>query len=223
MKKAVVIVAGGTGTRMNTSVPKQFLLLGGRPLLMYSLDAFSQAEPGIRIILVLPEPFVCLWSTLCKEYSFTISHEVVHGGETRFHSVSNALNLIEGDGLIAIHDGARPLVSQPLIQRAFQSALQNGNAIPAIAVSESVRKIDERGSHPVNRHDYRIIQTPQIFGTAQLKQAYRQAYRAEFTDDATVLESTGEIVHLVDGEPLNIKITQPEDLILAEYLLNCTV
>lgn len=220
MKKAAIIVAGGTGTRMNADIPKQFLLLGGKPLLFHSLETFYRTDPGITIILVLPESYIQTWRSLCNEFSFPIPHMIVSGGETRFHSVRNALPLLNDEILVGIHDGARPLVSSELIIRAFAAALQYGNCIPALPVSESVRVIDNGGSRPVDRRDYRIIQTPQVFGVMEIREAYKQPYNDTFTDDATVLEGTGKTIHLIEGEPFNIKVTCSTDMVMAECLLN---
>jgi 2-C-methyl-D-erythritol 4-phosphate cytidylyltransferase len=219
LKKAAIVVAGGTGTRMKEGVPKQFLLLGSRPLLMYSLEAFYITDPEIRIIVALPEDHIHAWNSLCREYRFTVPHSTVSGGETRFHSVSNALGIIEGDGLVAIHDGARPLVTASLISRTFETAGRLGNCIPVLTISESLRIVENDITRPVNRHDYRIVQTPQVFRISEIQSAYRQDYRSAFTDDATVLESTGKTIHLVEGEPTNIKVTHGNDLFMAEFLL----
>ncbi len=212
-------MAGGTGTRMNSGVPKQFLLLGSRPLLMYSLEAFYLSNPEIRIIVALPEGHMHTWNSLCREYRFKVPHSTVSGGETRFHSVRNALSIVEDAGLVAIHDGARPLVTAGLISRTFETAGQLGNCVPVLTISESLRIVENDITRPVNRHDYRIVQTPQVFRIAEIQSGYRQDYRPTFTDDATVLESTGKTIHLVDGEPTNIKVTHSNDLFMAEFLL----
>jgi 2-C-methyl-D-erythritol 4-phosphate cytidylyltransferase len=219
LKRFAIIVAGGTGTRMNAGIPKQFLLLAGRPMLLHSLDCFYLSDPETSIIVVLPENHAKTWRSLCTEHGSTIPHQVVSGGETRFHSVKNGLQIIPGDGLVAIHDGARPLVSPALINRAFEAASRLGNATPVLPVNESMRTLENGVSRPVNRDDYRIIQTPQVFGVAVLRKAYEQTYRAAFTDDATVFESTGETIHLIEGEYSNIKITRPDDLITAERII----
>jgi 2-C-methyl-D-erythritol 4-phosphate cytidylyltransferase len=205
---------------MNAGIPKQFLLLDGRPLLMHSLEAFYLADPDLRILVVLPESHFPRWESFCDEYLFKVPHELVPGGDTRFHSVSNAMQLLATDGLVSIHDGARPLVSAGLINRTFDAAMMFGNCIPVVPVNESVRLIANGASSPVNRDDYRIIQTPQVFRIAEIREAYRQPYQSVFTDDATVLERTGKRIFLAEGEPANIKITRPEDLAVAECLLN---
>ncbi|MCX6269295.1 MAG: 2-C-methyl-D-erythritol 4-phosphate cytidylyltransferase [Bacteroidetes bacterium] len=224
MKNSAIIVAGGMGTRMNAGIPKQFLLLKGKPLLFYSLEAFTRAIPGIFIVLALPGGQFSAWEKLCAQHSFTLPHQLVAGGETRFHSVQNALSAIGDDGLTGVHDGARPLISEELIQRAFQTAAHLGNCIPVIPFSESVRiltnlTLKREGASPVDRSLLRVVQTPQVFQTATIKNAYGQAFRELFTDDATVAESVGETINLIDGDPANIKITHPLDFALAEALI----
>ncbi|MBE0648377.1 MAG: 2-C-methyl-D-erythritol 4-phosphate cytidylyltransferase [Bacteroidales bacterium] len=214
-----IIVAGGTGTRMNSSSPKQFLLLKDIPVLFYSITAFFRFDASLRILLALPEPLFNDWIELQKRFNLTIPHELVSGGETRFHSVFNCLQRTDGDGLVAIHDGARPLISQELIHRLFSAAEENGNAIPVVPVNESIRQLDGSSNHPVDRSLLRIVQTPQVFQTSLIKQAYLQPFKPAFTDDATVLESLGNPIHLVEGDPANLKITYPADLRVAGSLL----
>ena len=162
---------------------------------------------------------VIRWHQLLREFGCTIHHAVIHGGKTRFHSVQNALATLEGEGLVAIHDGARPLVSESLIRRAFVAAENLGNAVPAIPLNESVRMVEEDSNIPADRSAFRIIQTPQVFRLSQVKKAYEQRYRKAFTDDATVLEATGEKINLIEGDPANIKVTRPEDLVIAQALI----
>jgi len=219
LKKTAIIVAGGSGTRMGTEIPKQFLLLGGKPVLMHSMGAFERAFPGIGQIVVLPAGLFDEWRNLCKIHGFTLSHRLAEGGETRFHSVKNALATTSDEGLIAIHDAARPLVGETLIRKAFDHAERFGNAIPAVTLSESVRLLSENGSRAVNRHDYRTVQTPQVFRSETIRRAYRQEYRDTFTDCASVAESAGISIHLIDGDPVNLKITFPHEIALAEALL----
>jgi len=204
---------------MNAEIPKQFLLLKEKPLLMHSVEQFHLACPGILMVIVLPKKFIKEWERLCKKYRFGIQHSLAEGGETRFHSVKNGLGQISEDGLVAIHDAARPLVSKNLIISCFEFAEKYGNAIPVINFSESLRIVDGNLSQVVNREKLRIVQTPQCFRLALLKSAYRQEYQSAFTDDATVLGYTGEPINLVEGEKTNLKITVPEDLIIAEALL----
>ena len=205
---------------MNSTMPKQFMLLAKKPLLMHSLNAFIQTFPAIVVVLALPFDFIKTWQQLCIDYQFNQPHMIASGGETRYHSVKNALALIPKDTLIAIHDGARPLVSPTLINEAFSSALKYGNAVPALQINESLRKLSVNDSQPVDRNQYRVIQTPQIFKSAILNRAYETVFHDSFTDDATVVEKLGEKIHLIPGEITNIKITFPSDLTYAELLLS---
>ena len=200
---------------MNTAVPKQFLLLAGKPLVMHSMQPFVDVFPEISLILVLPPDQFIFWQNLCREYAFNIPHQLVAGGKTRFHSVQNALKAITGEGLIAVHDGARPLISKNLIQRAFHTAELLGNCIPAVPVNDSFRKICGETSIPVDRNTLRMVQTPQVFDGASLKKAYEQDFQERFTDDAMVMESVGETIHLTEGDLSNIKITHPNDIVFA--------
>lgn len=219
MKKYALIVAGGSGSRMQRNVPKQFLLLGGKPLLMYSLHAFYTYNHEIELVLVLPEDQIAYWNGLCERYSFTINHNVVAGGDTRFDSVKKGLQRIKEDGYVAIHDGVRPLVSQDTIKTCFRTAEKFGNALPVIDVPDSVRFTDHRGSKPLMRDRIKISQTPQVFKVHQIRKAYDQPYDPGFTDDSVVLESMGYKIHLTPGNTENIKITTQMDLIIAEALL----
>lgn len=213
----VIIAAGGSGSRFNSNLPKQFVELEGVPMLIRTMEAFDQAIPNIRVILVLPAEHVHLWDELGKNYNLEISHEVVTGGETRFNSVKNGLDVIDDEeGFIAIHDGVRPLISKKLIRDAFKAAESNGNAIPVINVNDSLRKVDGDLNMPVNRGDFRVVQTPQCFALSVIKKSFKQSYSPGFTDEASVVESSGEVIHLIQGEPINIKITTPADLLIAE-------
>ena len=218
MKKSAIIVAGGIGTRMNTVVPKQFLLLAGKPMVMHSMCAFLDAFPEIFLVLALPGDQFNFWQYLCKEYAFNAPHQLVAGGKTRFHSVQNALCVMPGEGLVAVHDAARPLVSGALIKKAFLTAELLGNCIPVIPINESVRKIVGETSIPVDRNTLRMVQTPQVFHGASLRKAYQQDFQERFTDDSMVMESTGETIHLIDGDLSNIKITNQRDIAFAEIL-----
>jgi len=216
---SAIIVAGGTGTRMKSETPKQFLILDKKPMLCFALAAFANYDPGIQLVIVLPEAFFSHWEKLTGHFSIDIPHLVIPGGKTRFHSVQNGLNAIESDGLVAIHDGARPLLSKELIRRTFDSATKKGNAIPAVPVNESIRIVESGCSMPVDRNNYRLVQTPQVFKISRIRDAYKQDYRIAFTDDATVAEAYGENINLVEGDPVNIKITHSGDLAMAEVLL----
>lgn len=223
MKCYVIMVAGGKGLRMGGEVPKQFLPIGGRPVLMRSIDAFVRAIPHIEVILVLPAEQHAYWQQLCRDYSFQTHVRVAQGGATRFHSVANGLALVpdtETDALVGVHDGVRPFVSQQTITACYQRAAADGAAVPVVPVVETVRRILPDGSsHTENRDVFRLVQTPQVFSAPLLKAAYRQPHTPAFTDDASVVEALGHSVSLVQGNAENIKLTQPADLKLAHGLL----
>ena len=212
MKQTVIIVAGGKGLRMGGGLPKQFMPLHGKPVLMHTAEVFYQWNSHAALILVIPEEHADYWKMLCKELNFTIPHRLVMGGETRFHSVRNALQMVDPAGLIAIHDGVRPYVSADVITECFRIAEKFGAAIPVIPIFESVREITDSGSHPFDRNKLCIVQTPQVFRADILIKAYKQPYNDRFTDDASVVEASGYNINLVDGNPENIKITTPVDL-----------
>ena len=218
MKKHIVIVAGGKGLRMGGDIPKQFLPVCGKPVLMRTLEAFHTFDAAIHIVLVLPVSQQAYWKELCREYQFELSHEIADGGETRFHSVLNGLALVEGDGLVGVHDGVRPFVSQEVIARCYEEAARCKAVIPVIDVVETVRHLTEEGSETVPRDRYKLVQTPQVFDVALLRRAYQQEYTDLFTDDASVVEALGEKVCLVMGNRENVKLTTPFDLKLAEML-----
>lgn len=220
VKKSVIIVAGGSGSRMSSDIPKQFLLIGNRPILMHTIKRFSDYEKTIQIILVLPSFQQLFWQSLCQKYEFTIPHTIANGGETRFHSVKNGMEFISDDCIVAIHDGVRPLVSKETIERCFEIAAKKGNAIPAIEVVDSLRFVDKNENKSVSRNNYRLIQTPQVFKSSFIKKAFEQEYIPSFTDDASVLEKMGETLFLVEGNKENIKITTPYDLLIANAILN---
>ena len=220
MKHYAIIVAGGSGTRMQTAIAKQFLLLQHKPVLMHTIAAFSSSAYKPEIILVLHPDLHQYWSELCLQYNFDIPHLIIAGGEQRFHSVRNGLLAIKYDGLVAIHDAVRPLVSANLINLAYEVAQELGNAITCIKPSDSVRRVlSNATSEIVNRDDLVFIQTPQTFQLSQLRKAYQQHYDKTFTDDASVVESAGFAVNLIPGERNNLKITYPEDLELANLLI----
>ena len=218
MKKYIIIVAGGKGLRMGGDIPKQFLPVCGKPVLMRTLEAFHAYDTSIHLILVLPVSQQAYWKQLCEEYQFNLAHEIADGGETRFHSVKNGLALIKEDGLVGVHDGVRPFVSQEVIARCYDEALSLKAVIPVIGVVETVRHLTEGGSETVPRDQYKLVQTPQVFDVALLRRAYEQTYTDMFTDDASVVEALGEKVYLVEGNRENIKLTTPFDLKLAELL-----
>ncbi len=204
---------------MHSAVPKQFLPIGGRPALMHAFDAFLDYASAIRFVLALPEPFHNDWKTMCRENNFAVQHELVNSGPTRFHSVKNGLKQIPDNALVAIHDGARPLVSPDLVSSVFRFAEKFGNAIPVISPDDSVRMTDHALSSPLPRDRVRLVQTPQCFRSTIIKKAYNKNYHASFTDDASVFEAESERLFLVDGERTNVKITTQTDLIIAEALL----
>ncbi len=204
---------------MQSALPKQFLLLEGKPLLMHTIERFNSFDKFIEIILVLPEEHHSLWHGLVREYSFAISHKIVSGGEERFHSVRAGLSLVTETSLVAVHDGVRPLVSHDTIWRCFADAEEFGSAVPFIEPAESVRILEGDDSRPCPRNEVRLIQTPQVFRSDIILPAYDRPYNPLFTDDATVAEAAGAQIHLTHGNRENIKITNPEDLALAHALI----
>lgn len=219
MTRTALIVAGGKGLRMGSKLPKQFLIIGGKPVLMHTVEAFYRFDKAMKIILVLPQEQQAYWKELCCEYHFSIEHMVVDGGETRFHSVKNGL-YYAGPGLVGVHDGVRPFVSQQVLERCYELAVTKKAVIPVIDVVETVRRLTGAGSETVNRNDYKLVQTPQVFDTELLKQAYAQEYTPFFTDDASVVEAMGTPVYLTEGNRENIKITTPFDLKISNVLMN---
>lgn len=219
-KNAVIIVAGGTGSRMKSEGPKQFALLHNKPVIVYAIEKFLQFDSSMQIIVALRPEYTMEFETITRNFKLP-EISIVNGGDTRFHSVKNALEKVTpGIEIIAVHDAARPLVSLQTIQNAFTAAQKSGAAIPVIDINESLREIDSLGSKAVNRKDYRVVQTPQCFKKDILLSAYEQNYIPEFTDDATVVEAAGNKIHLTTGNVENIKITYPQDLLFASALLN---
>jgi 2-C-methyl-D-erythritol 4-phosphate cytidylyltransferase len=219
MKKYAIIVAGGSGSRMSSAVPKQFMLLAGKPVLMHTVQKFFDADERIKIIVVLPEKEISRWKTFCDEYSFAVKHETVSGGVSRFQSVRNGLQKVTEKSIVAIHDGVRPFTSINLIRKCFDEASRLGNAVPGIPLNESIRKINGNQNESADRNSFVLIQTPQCFDSEQLKKAYASDEKNSFTDDATVMEQSGGSIHLIEGEKENIKITFPHDLIIGDALL----
>lgn len=218
----VIIVAGGKGMRMGCELPKQFLPVAGKPVLMRTIERFYQFNRDLNFIIVLPQSQQAYWRSLCAEHHFTISHTVVNGGDTRFASSKNGLSYIPNDaqGLVAIHDGVRPFVSVDVIDRCFNEARTSGTAIPVIPAIDSLRQIDtETGdTFTVNRSLFQAVQTPQVFDIALARQAFNQPYSDKFTDDASVIESLGIKINTVEGNRENIKLTTPFDLKIAEVI-----
>lgn len=220
MKHGVIIVAGGQGERMGSVLPKQFIPIHGKPILMHTLELFHSWNTAATIILVLPKSHQDYWKMLVRELNCEIPHQIVDGGETRFHSVRNGLMHLTNCELVGVHDGVRPLVSSEVIDNCFKKAAETGAAIPVIPLTETIRKRDGEYSYSVNRAEYVNVQTPQVFRYDWLVEAYQQNYIPGFTDDASVIENNGKTIYLVEGNIENIKITNPIDLIIAEKLLS---
>tara|TARA_B100001094_G_scaffold163669_1_gene158409 strand:- start:436 stop:1086 length:651 start_codon:yes stop_codon:yes gene_type:complete len=215
MRKVALIVAGGKGVRMNSDIPKQFLLLKGTPVLMRTIEKFSALD---EIILVLPKTQIEYWENLCKEYSFSIPHTSIEGGETRFHSVKNGLDRVKNNTIVAIHDGVRPIISSKLIDSLINEVKDGFGVIPIIPIRDSIRKIDAEISTHVDRTNLYKVQTPQCFLSSEIKNACSQEYSEKFTDDASVFESNGGNIKTIIGEAKNLKITTKEDLKIASIL-----
>ena len=218
-----IILAGGKGLRMGSDIPKQFLPVGGLPVLMHTIRRFREYDASLHIILVLPKAQQDYWKRLCEKYQFDIDYAVADGGATRFHSIKNGLQLIpdEEQGVVAVHDGVRPFPAVEVIRDCFEAARQTGAAIPVIPVMETIRHLEYKvqRSKTVPRDEYRLVQTPQAFDIQLHKRAYAQEYNDGFTDDASVVESLGHPITLVNGNRENIKITTPFDLTIAEALI----
>lgn len=216
----VIIVAGGKGLRMGSDIPKQFLPIAGKPVLMRTLERFRAYSSALQIILVLPEAQQDYWQELCKQYDFKVDYQLANGGQTRFHSVQNGLALVPDDaeGVVGVHDGVRPFPSIDVIRNCYDTARTAKAVIPVIPVVETVRQLKSDGSITVPRDHYRLVQTPQTFDIQLLKAANRQPYNDGFTDDASVVESYGHAITLVEGNRENIKITTPYDIVVAEAL-----
>ena len=217
----IIIVAGGKGLRMGSDIPKQFLPIGGKPVLMRTLERFREYSSDLQIILVLPEAQQDYWRELCSKYDFQVEYRLANGGQTRFHSVQNGLRLVPDDaeGVVGVHDGVRPFPSIEVIRNCYATAREKKAVIPVIPVVETVRHLEGNKSVTVPRDEYRLVQTPQTFDIQLLKAANRQPYNDGFTDDASVVESYGHEITLVEGNRENIKITTPYDLKVAEVLL----
>ena len=217
----IIIVAGGKGLRMGSDIPKQFLPIGGKPVLMRTLERFREYSKDIQIILVLPEAQQAYWHQLCQEYHFDVEYTLANGGQTRFHSVQNGLAKVPDDaiGVVGVHDGVRPFPSIEVIRNCYTTAREKKAVIPVIPVVETVRHLEGEQSKTVPRDAYRLVQTPQTFDIQLLKAANRQPYNDGFTDDASVVEAFGYEITLVEGNRENIKITTPYDLKIAEVLV----
>jgi 2-C-methyl-D-erythritol 4-phosphate cytidylyltransferase len=220
MKKYAVIVAGGSGSRMGTALPKQFLLIHNKPILWYTLHTFLKSYKDIHIILVLPAEYYETGRAICDEFHTVNPIQTVVGGETRFHSVKEGLSLIQDPSVIFVHDAVRCLLTPSLIHHCFEETIQFGSAIPSVESKDSVRILGETGNRAIKRTDVRLMQTPQTFLSELILTSYQTEYRDSFTDDAAVVEASNHPIHLVDGEENNIKITRPLDLVTAEELLD---
>lgn len=220
MKKFAIIVAGGSGSRMGAAIPKQYLEVGGQPILMHTLSVFHRTDESIELILVIPESDFLLWEELCDKFGFSVPHRLVKGGNSRFQSVKNGLDSISDiQGLVAIHDGVRPFVNPKVIEESFEMAEQMGSAIAVVSLKDSIRKLTDEGkSFFQERQYFRLVQTPQTFQLEKIKKAFEVLELYHFTDDATVYEHQGWQVFLIPGNPENIKITTPEDMDYASYL-----
>ncbi len=221
MQEFAIIVAGGSGSRMKSDLPKQFMPVGGRPVLMHTLDAFRRYSATIPLRLVLPESQFDYWQTLCLEYDFKTEHQLIAGGSTRFHSVQNGLKDIDAErGLVAVHDGVRPFVTSAIIAASFRKAAAEGTAVAAVHLKDSARLVRPDGTNQaVDRSAYRLIQTPQTFRLDWMRRAFATEALPHFTDCASVLEQANYPIHLIEGAYQNIKITTPEDLLWAEAFL----
>lgn len=219
MKKYAVIVAAGTGSRMNSNIPKQFLQIKNKPLLFYSIDVFFKAYDDLQIILVLPKDHISSGLQIVHKYFDSSRITICSGGITRFHSVQNGLRLIENESIIFVHDGVRCLLTKDLIERCYSKAKTSGSAIPVVTSKDSVRLLTIDGHSPVDRNTVKLVQTPQTFHSKILLAAFKMEYKEEFTDEATVVEAFGIKVNLIEGEENNIKVTEPDDIFIAEQLI----
>jgi len=219
MTETIIITAGGIGKRMGTDIPKQFIELNGKPILMHTIQQFYRYSNSIQIIVVLPNDHIDYWKNLVQKYEFTIKHQVINGGQERFHSIKNGLSLAKGD-LIGIHDAVRPFVSIDVINNCFNSLKNHQAVVPVVPLKESIRQVNGNKSIAVDRNLYKIVQTPQCFVKNVILKAYEQPFSHLFTDDASVVEQLGVPIHLVDGNEENIKITTPTDLAMANLLIN---
>lgn len=219
MKKTAIIVAGGTGQRMGTALPKQFLAIEGKTILLHTIGQFAATFSDIQFVIVLPETYIQDGKDLIAASGLTQQFQFVAGGDTRFQSVKNGLTQVAHDAIVFVHDAVRCLLTPDLIQRCYEQALEKGSAIPAVSSTDTIRITEGTNHHVVDRANVMMIQTPQTFKAAILKEAFEQAYHPAFTDEANVLEASGTEVYLIDGEYENIKITRPLDLAIAEYIL----
>ena len=219
MKKYAIIVAAGSGTRMGTDVPKQFLTLAGKPLIYHTVKAFLHSYADLQVVLVVHKNFIDKSRDLLAELNTQKRIDIVEGGTTRFQSVRNGLLVVLEPSIVFVHDGVRCMVSKPLIERCYQLALEKGSAIPAVTATDSIRITSEGTNHSVDRNTVRIIQTPQTFQSRVLLEAFKLPELTSFTDEASVVEANGNVVHLVEGDYDNIKVTRPVDLVIAAQIM----
>ena len=220
MEKTIIIVAGGQGMRFQSEKPKQFLYLRDRPITMHTIDLFHKYDRAMQIILGIPVEYVTFWDSICEQFHFDVPVVLTPGGKTRYHTVKNALAEVRKGNLVGIHDAVRPMVYRQTIERCYEEAKRSGAAIPCIGIHSTIREITNEGSRWLDREKLRAVQTPQVFQYELLMEAYQQEYSASFTDDASVVESIGHPVRLVEGNPENIKITGQEDLVFAEAVFD---
>lgn len=219
MRKYAIVVAGGTGSRMKGDLPKQFMLLSGKPVICYSIEAFAAYDSTIEIILVIHPQYIPYWEQLSAKFHLTSQPLVVAGGETRFDSVKNGLMKIVEDGFVAVHDAARPVIQADFIRNIFATASEFGSAMPGVPLNDTIRIVEGDSTRQLDRTFLQAMQTPQVFKVSELKQAYTQSFSEMFTDDASVMQSAGFPLHLTEGRPENIKITHSQDIELAEVFL----
>jgi 2-C-methyl-D-erythritol 4-phosphate cytidylyltransferase len=219
MQKYLILVAGGRGTRMKADQPKQFLRIGRYPVLYYSMRAFYDYDNSIKIILVLPSDMITAWENIVSETGIRIPHQIIEGGNTRMESCRNGMSMVGDDGLVAVHDAVRPLVSRATIDRCFNVASEKGNAVPVGEIYETLRQLNSSGSVTIDRNFIRSVQTPQVFQVNIIKKAFDKVNNYSYTDEASMIESLGYPINMVEGNRENIKITDPYDLKIAEFLL----
>lgn len=218
MQKSFIITAGGIGKRMGTATPKQFLLLAGKPVLMHTIENLHRFDPEAQLVLTLPAEHEENWNQLCRDYHFSIPHSAVAGGRERFHSIQHALAVCTGT-IIAVHDGVRPFVSTATLERLFTAISETEAVIPVVSLKESLREVSEHHNTAVDRSDYKIVQTPQVFKASVLHEAYQQPFTDQITDDARLVEQLGIAITLVEGNDENIKLTTPSDWVFAEAII----
>ena len=220
MEKSVIIVAGGQGMRFSEEKPKQFFYIRERPLMMHTIDLFHYYDRRIQIIVCLPESWFSYWESICEQFHFDVPHTLSEGGDTRYHTVKNALPKLKKGNLVGIHDAVRPLLYRKTIDDCYNAAEEHGAAIPCVGLNDSIREITDSGSRYTDRKSFRLVQTPQVFSYDILTKAYQGDYSEAYTDDASVVEHSGQQIHIVGGNPENFKITTPDDMVYAEAIFD---